>query len=241
LTPLDECIPYLEHSIEWAQANGVLWLEAFALRFLGDATLEQRQPKEGSEFRRRGERIREELGNRVATASGQGEFSIGELALNPEAVEARIRTGYETLKALGEKGFLSTVAANLAQVLYWRGKYEEAEPLTVESESLGADDDAVTQVGWRTARAMLLARRGRVAEGEALAREAVERATASEYFAAIAEAYLALSEAVRLAGRTREASGALEHALDVFEAKGYALSADTVRARLAELHAGSRL
>ena len=240
LTPLAESIPYLERTSDWAQANGILWLEAFALRFLSRAALEQGRPREASEFRRRLEAIREEIGTRVGAASAQSEWSIGELELDPGGLEQRIRTGYETLKALGEKGFLSTVSANLAQVLYWRGEYEEAESLAVESESLGAEEDVVTQVGWRAARAMALGSRGRIREGEVLAREAVERANAAEYFTAITESYLALTEVLRLSGRAREASEALEQALRVYERKGFALSAETVRRRFAELQATGR-
>lgn len=58
-TPLDECIPYFKDTITWAKANGSLWLEALALRFVGDALLEQGRPREGSELRRRGELLRE--------------------------------------------------------------------------------------------------------------------------------------------------------------------------------------
>jgi predicted ATPase len=236
LTPLDECIPHFEETLEWAQAAGSLWLEAVTLDHLGDASVEQGRAREGNDLRRRAAAIREELGLRVANAIAQGVFyTYGELTLDPASIEARMRTGYEALKALGEKGVLSTVAADLARVLYWRGNYDEAELLTIESEALGAEDDVVTQVCWRAARAMVLARRGRIADGEALAREAVARATATEYFSLNAESYLALGEVVALAGRTREASEALEQALRVYERKGFALSAQTVRAQLGEL------
>ena len=232
-------MPYLERTIEWAHANGILWLEAIALRWLSTAILEQGRPREGSELRRRLEAIRDELGTRVGRASAQGEWSIGELELDAEGLEERVRTGYETLKALGERGFLSTVSANLAQVLYWRGKYEEAEALAVESESLGADEDVATQVGWRAARAMLLGRRGRIREAEVLAGEAVARATAAEYVSLRAESYLALGEVLRLAARPRDSAAALEQALHAYESKGFALSANAVRARLTALHASA--
>jgi predicted ATPase len=236
--PLDECTPYLEQTLEWAQTAGSLWLEATTLDHLGDAAVEQGRPQEGNELRRRAQVIREELGLRIANAIAQGVFqTYGEMTLDAEGLEARMRTGYETLKALGEKGVLSTVAADLAQVLYWRGKYDESELLTIESEALGAEDDVVTQVCWRTTRAMLLARRGRVDDAEALAREAVARATATDYFSLNAESYLALGEVLRLTERSREASHALEMSVAVYRSKGCALSADAVGAQLAALHA----
>jgi ATP/maltotriose-dependent transcriptional regulator MalT len=239
LTPLWECIPTFERTIEWAQEHEILWLEAVALRHLGTAILEQGRPSEGSDLKRRSEAIAEELGARAQLASAEGEWSIGELGLDAEGVERRVRRGYETLKAFGEKAFLSTVSANLAQVLYWRGVYDEAESLAVESESLGADEDLVTQVGWRAARAMVLAGRGRSHEAEALAREAVERAKAAEYFSALAESHLALAEVLRVARRTGEASEARERTLGVLEAKGCMLSAHAVRSRFAHMLAGT--
>jgi hypothetical protein len=66
---------------------------------------------------------------------------------------------------------------------------------------------------------LLLTRHGQISEGEALAREAVERATATEYFSLIAESYLALAEVLRLSERAGEASEALEHALRVYEGR----------------------
>src|SRR4029450_13135362 len=47
---------------------------------------------------------------------------------------------------MGEKGFLSTVAAELAQALYEQGRYDEAERFTHVSEELGPLDALATQV-----------------------------------------------------------------------------------------------
>lgn len=88
-------------------------------------------------------------------------------------------------------------------------------------------------------RAMLLTQRGPRAEAETLAREAVERAKATEYVRSIAESYLALAEVLRLAGRLDEAADPSTEALRLYEAKGFRLSADAVRARLGKLHASS--
>jgi hypothetical protein len=108
-------------------------------------------------------------------ASFAGEIrSLARLETDPD-IEELVRGAYETLTAAGEEGYLSTVAANLAQVLYASGDYDRAEELTLEAKTIGVSDDIVTQVGWRTARAMVLARWGRHAEAEALAREAIAR------------------------------------------------------------------
>jgi tetratricopeptide (TPR) repeat protein len=173
--------------------------------------------------------------------SGAGAFSLGWLVLDPEAAEEIIRAAYDALKRIGEKGILSTVATNLAHVLYLKGEYEEAKQLAREAEDTGGADDVATEVGWRTARAMLLARDGQNAEAEALARRAVEQATATEYIRSIAESYLALAEVLRLAKRPDEAADAISEALRLYEAKGFALSKKAARARLAELQSSSPL
>jgi tetratricopeptide (TPR) repeat protein len=183
----------------------------------------------------------DELGMPVmkAAVTGAGAFSVGWVALDPDGAEKIIRAAYDTLKGMGEKGTLSTVAANLADVLYVKGAYAEAEALTHEAEEIGGADDVATEVGWRNARAMLLAQRGQHAEAEALAREAVERATATEYVRSIAESYLALGEVLRLAERPDEAADAINEALRLYEAKGFAFSANVVRARVEKLQASS--
>ena len=57
---------------------------------------------------------------------------------DPEAAEAELRWGYQTLRDMGERAALSTVAAYLARVLVAKGRYAEAEALTVESEHAAA-------------------------------------------------------------------------------------------------------
>jgi hypothetical protein len=60
-----------------------------------------------------------------------------------------------------------------------------------------------------------------------------------EYAETKAEAYLSLGEVLRLAGRLEEARAALESARAIFETKGFELSADAARAKLAELSGGA--
>lgn len=104
---------------------------------------------------------------------------------------------------------------------------------------LGGADDVATEVGWRNVRAMLLAQRGQHAEAETLAREAVERATGTEYVRSIAESYLALAEVLRLAKRRDAATDAMKEALRLYEAKGFVLSAAVVHARHEKLQVSS--
>jgi tetratricopeptide (TPR) repeat protein len=146
-----------------------------------------------------------------------------------------LRASYETLRSAGETGGLSTVSANLANALYEAGELAEAERFSLVSEETGSPDDVVTQAAWRAARAKVRARQDRLGEAEELARAAVAQASTCDYVETIAEAYLSLGEVLRLAGRMEEARDAFESALAPFARKGFELSADAVRTKLAEL------
>jgi class 3 adenylate cyclase len=234
---IDEVIASAEESLQWARAHGVLSHQAMALSALGALAMEQRRFDDARALREEGWEILRELGLSMMYSAHRG--SIGGLPglrlVEPVELVARLRESYETLAAAGEKGVLSTISANLAASLYELGEFEEAERFSILSEQAGSADDVVTQVGWRAVRGMLLARRGQLGEGEALARDALARAQGSEYFESVAEAYLSLGEVFRLAGRPKEARDALESALAVFERKGFELSADAIRAKLREL------
>ena len=240
--PVAVCIAEAEEILQWARAHGALLEEARILQALGNIALDQRRIDEGDELRHRGWGIFDELGApvRKAGAQGAGGFVRGERAIRPDVVLERFRSAYDVLAASGETGLLSSVAANLALALYDIAEYEEAERLSHESELLGSTEDVSTQVAWRAVRAMLLARRGDFESAEALAREALARAVTTEYFELIVESKLSVSEVLRLQGRDEEARTLLEDALGLYERKGLALSADAVRAKIAELQsAGS--
>ena len=88
------------------------------------------------------------------------------LAGDPAAAERRLLEGYRALEEMGDKAFLSTTAAYLAQAVYAQGRDEEAGRYTEISEELASRDDLLTQVIWRSVRAGFLARQGRIEEAE---------------------------------------------------------------------------
>ena len=69
---------------------------------------------------------------------------------------------------MGERNFISTTAAFLAEALYRQDRDDEALRMTEESEEIAAADDVATQYLWRTVRAKLIARAGRYDEAEAM-------------------------------------------------------------------------
>jgi hypothetical protein len=88
---------------------------------------------------------------------------------------------------------------------------------------------------WRGVRARLLTRCAELREAEALAREAVALAGATDFLNHRADALLDLSHVLETSGRGDEAVTAASGALHLYEVKGNVVSAAATRRRLAEL------
>jgi Flp pilus assembly protein TadD len=88
---------------------------------------------------------------------------------------------------------------------------------------------------WRRAKAKLLARRGRQAEAEKLAREAVAVSEETDALNDQGDVLMDLAEVLALAGKGDEAAAALEQALALYVRKGSVVMAERTRARLEEL------
>ena len=82
---------------------------------------------------------------------------------------------------------------------------------------------------------MPLARAGRRAEAETLAREALELVRTTDFPAARGDAAMDLAEVLSLGGRGAEATEYLQEALALYEQKGCRVAAARARARLAEV------
>jgi class 3 adenylate cyclase/tetratricopeptide (TPR) repeat protein len=169
--------------------------------------------------------IQEELGNRLTLAADQITPLVEMLAGDPAAAEAKLRERIQVLREVGETGFLSTSAAMLAQTLVVLRRNEEAEEFSRLSEDNAAGDDMASQVQWRTARSVAVARQGRIEEGEALAREAVSLARRMDYLTTIGDALVALAEVLVEADKTAEAAEAANEAVGMYERKGDRVSA----------------
>ncbi len=141
------------------------------------------------------------------------------LAGDTTAAERELRTGYRMLEAIGDVHLSPTVAAYLAAVLAQEGRFVEAEELASSAESHAWEDDIVTQVMWRVARAQVQAAAGETAEAERLAREAVELATPTDFLDLQATALLALARVLRDA-ESPEAASVAAQAQAVYERKG---------------------
>jgi class 3 adenylate cyclase/tetratricopeptide (TPR) repeat protein len=212
------------------------YVEAFAYNMRAMLTAQRGEFEEARSLRDRGRWMTEELGvplHRAGVAMVLG--YVDELAGDEAAAEAEYRTGYDLSRELGETGYLSTTACRLGVAVYAQGRYDEALRLTEEAEEAGAPDDLITQLEWRVLRARVFARRGRVEEAEALAREGAELARVGDAIDTSAQALAAVAEVLGGVGRPAEEKAVLEEALALWERKGNVVSASEARERLAEL------
>jgi predicted ATPase/class 3 adenylate cyclase len=166
----------------------------------------------------------------TSTESSRVELLAGDLA----AAERELRRDHAALIELGEQYYLSTVTAFLAGVLEVRGELGEAEALSRSAEELADEDDVLSQVAWRGARARVLALTGRAEEAERIAAEAVALAAETVDSSLQGDALLDLGIVLRRTGRDDEATTAFEAAAEIYERKEDLVSAARVRALLAE-------
>jgi class 3 adenylate cyclase/tetratricopeptide (TPR) repeat protein len=191
---------------------------------------------EGRESLRRAEEIFRDLGHKLWLAGiGMNRGWLEVLAGDLDAAEHAFRRAIRMLESIGELGFRSTAAVNLAGVLYEQGRFDETAEMVGMSEGLGASDDLVNNVVGRGIRAKLLARDGKSKASIALAEEAVSLVEGIDFYDTIAAAYENAGEVYRLTGRVDDARRALERALDVYERKGVLPSIEQVRAKLAAI------
>jgi class 3 adenylate cyclase/tetratricopeptide (TPR) repeat protein len=172
----------------------------------------------------------------LAAVDGYG-LEVELLAGDPVAAAAEGEESCRMREELGRWAELSTAAGGLALVYCELDRLGDAERWAARAAELGTDEDAVTQMLWRQARARVLARRGEHAEAERLARRAIEIAETTEDLNSKAEARADLGEVLAIAGRPEDAADVVEEALARFEAKENVVRAKEMRDRLARLRA----
>ena len=171
-----------------------------------------------------------ELGPTVAGASTSLEASrVESLAGDLPAAERALRRDYEALMQLGERYLLSTVAGELARVLYAQGRLDEAEECARHAQELSDPDDIASTTLWRTVQAKILAHKGNRDAALILIGEAVDLLKRTDSVVAQAETLADLAEVLRLSGRRKDADDVLEGAVELFEAKGNVAAAEALR------------
>jgi ATP/maltotriose-dependent transcriptional regulator MalT len=185
---------------------------------------------------RRGRATLRELGQGVnAAANGIDVLQVELLAGDLASAEREVMADLAFLERAGETFYLSTIAALLSRVVRDQGRDEDALVLSRRAEDATAADDVESIALWRSIRAPILARAGRMAEAESLARSAVELSQGSDAPQMQADSLSELATVLVHAGRLDEARQAVAAAVSIYRGKGDVVSAAraaTMAARL---------
>jgi class 3 adenylate cyclase len=238
--PVAEALRRCEEAFGWAGEDALT--EAILLFAIPLGEAYRCNFAKARELGRRHEDLYAELGLRLAVARNRnGGAKIEWLAGDHAASERLFRESCEMFIDMGERSFLSTRAAELAEKpLYAQGKYDDAERFAELGRESGASDDIETEARWRGALAKVLARRGDGERANVLVREAVELVEPVDDAELKGDVLVDAAEVFRLEGRAGESEQFARRALAAFEAKGIAPSAVLVRAFLEELRADVR-
>lgn len=173
-----------------------------------------------------------------AAATSLSAARVELLADRPDRAEAILRASYDTLRAFGEKSFITSVAAVLAESLAFQRRDAEADELATQVERTAVPGDMDAQFRWRLVRAELLAREGRYDDAVARAREAVDLMRRTDAPAKLGGALLVLAGVLRDASLIDDALATAREAHALFAAKGDQVSREKMSAILAGLEAG---
>jgi tetratricopeptide (TPR) repeat protein len=166
-----------------------------------------------------------------ATSAGQ----VEQIAGDPAAAEHHLREAYQTYRAMGERGYLNTVAGVLAEALYAQDRLDEARQMTEETQAAAAPGDIDAQARWRAVRAKVLARSGQYPAARTLLDEAAALVSPTSWAALQAETLLATAEVHWLAGESEQAEASLRAALRISQDRHATSLSDQAAAALASL------
>ena len=168
-------------------------------------------------------------------AAQAAQFSALAMLLSGDAgaAEARLRAGYGMLEDMGDTGWRAELSADLARVLFTRGRVDGAEAFALTSLGISDEEDLYSRSGAEGVLARVLAHRGEATGAIDLATSAVALADRTDMLNMRAEARSALADVLRMAGRRDEADAALTAAIELYERKGNRSSAVAARTLLA--------
>lgn len=227
---IERCITFFERAGDDLKLRAIAQVERAALEAM------RGEFEVARDLFARGRSTFRELGLNVwAANTAQEGFYVEMLAGDPRTASSMLRASYQALEEMGVHGFLSTIAALLAHALYAEGDDAESEQFSLRAQETAASDDVFSQMLWRTARAKVYARHGRLAGAEALAREAVELTKSCELLNGKADVFSDLAEVLLAAGRVEEARPCLLEAERLYSQKGNLVSLARTRDHLERL------
>jgi tetratricopeptide (TPR) repeat protein len=203
---------------------GLLRYEAVLLAMQGDIDEARALHDEADD-------IAEDLGIGWLSASTVFTRTLLELLAGaPARAERAARAGLEAFEAMQNRNQGSTAAALLGVALVEQGRDDEALEYADLAAAWAMPDDTASQTRQLAVRARVLARRGKVAAGEAAARAAVAQSKASDDLSLRGDALVNLAFVLERAGRADEAADALREALALYERKGNVVAGARARA-----------
>ncbi|MGH2817544.1 MAG: hypothetical protein ACRDJS_03665 [Actinomycetota bacterium] len=217
--PAEEGIRRLESILD--QGRGDRRVEIAVTRTRAELEAMRGRFERARELITRAKTLARELGDLVGVAGVlRHSGAVEMLAGDPVGAEKDLRAGYEILDRISDFGHLSSLAPDLGDAVYAQGRHDEAFRLAEGAEKITIKGDVDAGVRWRQLRAKALARLGLYDEAEHHATEAVRLASATDLLNLHAQAMVALTEVLRLAGRKSDAASALKTALDLHQQKG---------------------
>jgi len=233
-TPVEDAIRRCEEYLPLVKGNRTA--EAIVLAVLGQLTAMTGHFEEARALATQSRLIVADLGPSGLAASLSDHTSRVELlAGDAAAAERDLRRDYETLAAMNEAYFRSTISALLARVLWDLGSDEEARSFAHISRELADADDVYSQVLWRMVEAKYLARSGQGEEGVDFARGALALLDKSVDIELKADSLLDFADVLVLAGREHEQGPHVRGALALYQEKGDLVLSAVAADRLASL------
>ena len=179
------------------------------------------RPPEARRLAARARAIVEELGMPMYVAgSAMQHDQIESLAGDPAARERVLRESYQQLVAIGERGMLSNIAADLADALVDLGRIDEAEAVCAVAAEAGAKDDVHTQVDVRLVRGRIAAARGSLDDALASAAAGFAIADQTELYNLLTSSRLVVAQLLLDAGHFDEARACAQEVIDLARVRG---------------------
>jgi tetratricopeptide (TPR) repeat protein len=157
---------------------------------------------------------------------------VEELAGRTELAEGYLRQACQTCIELNEGSLLASRTAQLADVLYALGQYEEATEWVETSRQRADEEDLHAQASWRGVAARLAAQRGELETAFRLIDEAVAIVGQGDGLNQRAKSQLELGEVLTLASRDTASVEAVNRAVELYEEKENEVAARHARALL---------
>jgi class 3 adenylate cyclase len=214
--------------------------EAFVLQPLAGLRAMRGESAAARELLTQSNSMLAELGITILTAARYHEAYIALLVDDPAGAEVSLRDGYRWLQESGETALRADTVVMLARAIYAQGRLDESFDMTHEAEREADPDDLSAQIGWRTVRGAILARRGELAEATQLTADALALAEQTDWLTDHADALMTRAEVHAACDEHAAADEAMAAALALYERKGSVAAAENVRAILASAGAGVR-